>query len=259
MVDQSGHRFINESTDYMSFGQEILRREADGDRVGQMWLIFDQSYRDSYIFAGQCYPRMALPESWYKAGVAQKSSSIGQLADKINVPAQVLEQTLQAFNEGAGTGVDDQFGRGESAYDRYYGDPTQHPNPNLRALDGKAYYAVKIVLSDLGTCGGVMTNAHGRALDTAGEAIERLYGQGNTAANIFGNVYPGAGATIGQSLGLRHHHRKPCRAEGQRTGRQRLALLASGSECAVSFARSALAGGAPLVLASIVVALNVQP
>lgn len=117
MVDQSGRRFINESTDYMGFGQEILRREADGDPVGSMWLIFDQAYRDSYIFAGQCYPRMALPESWYKAGVAHKPSSIGQLAEKINVSAQVLEQTLEAFNEGAGTGIDDQFGRGESAYD----------------------------------------------------------------------------------------------------------------------------------------------
>ncbi|UTM48876.1 FAD-binding protein [Glutamicibacter mysorens] len=83
---------------------------------------------------------------------------------------------------------------------RYYGDPTQQSNPNLRALDGKAYYAVKIVLSDLGTCGGVMTDAHGRALDTSGEVIEGLYAQGNTAANIFGNVYPGAGATIGQGL-----------------------------------------------------------
>ncbi|MGX1591161.1 3-ketosteroid-delta-1-dehydrogenase [Glutamicibacter sp. NPDC055491] len=200
MVDQSGRRFINESTDYMSFGQEILRREADGDPVGSMWLIFDQAYRDSYIFAGQCYPRMALPESWYKAGVAHKSSSISALAGKISVPPRVLEQTLEAFNEGAGTGIDDQFRRGESAYDRYYGDPTQNPNPNLRALEGKTYYAVKIVLSDLGTCGGVMTDAHGRALDTSGEVIQGLYAQGNTAANIFGNVYPGAGATIGQGL-----------------------------------------------------------
>lgn len=200
MVDSSGRRFINESTDYMSFGQEVLRREASGDPVGEMWLVFDQTYRDSYMFAGQVFPRMALPQSWYAAGIAHKAASIGELAAGMGVPAESLAQSLHAFNESAGTGTDDQFGRGASAYDRYYGDPTQTPNPNLRPLDGKAYYAVKVVLSDLGTCGGILTDGHGQALDTSGNVIEGLYAQGNSAANIFGEVYPGAGATIGQGL-----------------------------------------------------------
>ncbi|WP_313810374.1 3-ketosteroid-delta-1-dehydrogenase [Glutamicibacter sp.] len=200
MVDSAGKRFINESTDYMSFGQEVLRREAAGDPVGEMWLVFDQTYRDSYLFAGQVFPRMALPEAWYTAGIAHKSSSIGELAAGMGVSAESLAQSLHAFNEAAGTGIDDRFGRGASAYDRYYGDPTQSPNPNLRPLDGKTYYAVKVVLSDLGTCGGILTDGHGRALDTSGEVIEGLYAQGNSAANIFGEVYPGAGATISQGL-----------------------------------------------------------
>lgn len=200
MVDSSGRRFINESTDYMSFGQEVLRREAQGDPVGQMWIVFDQEYRDSYMFSGQVFPRMPLPDAWYKAGIAHKSASIGELAKAMGVPAEALTSTLHNFNEAAGTGIDNEFGRGDSAYDRYYGDPTQNPNPNLRPLDGKAYYAVKVVLSDLGTCGGLMTDEHGQVVDTAGKIVDGLYAQGNTAANIFGEVYPGAGATIGQGL-----------------------------------------------------------
>jgi predicted oxidoreductase len=99
----------------------------------------------------------------------------------------------------AASGVDGDFHRGDSAYDRYYGDPTNLPNPNLRPLAGELF-AVKVVLSDLGTCGGLRADAKGHVLNQAGAAIPGLYAIGNTAANVFGHSYPGAGATIAQGL-----------------------------------------------------------
>jgi succinate dehydrogenase/fumarate reductase flavoprotein subunit len=200
IVDQNGTRFINEATDYMSFGQVLLERERAGTPVEAMWIIFDQKYRNSYVFGAELYPRMAIPPQWYDAGIAHRSDNMAALAGMIGVPESKFLSTVWRFNEMSRAGDDSEFHRGRSAYDRYYGDPTVAPNPNLRALDTGPYYAVKMVLSDLGTCGGVRADERARVLREDGSAIDGLYAIGNTAANAFGNTYPGAGATIAQGL-----------------------------------------------------------
>ncbi|ORW04371.1 3-ketosteroid-delta-1-dehydrogenase [Mycobacterium kyorinense] len=200
IVDQHGTRFINEATDYMTFGQRLLDRERSGNPVESMWIVFDQQYRNSYVFAGELFPRMPIPQPWYAAGVAHRSDSLDELADKMGVPQSQFAATVQRFNEMARAGLDADFHRGRSAYDRYYGDPTIAPNPNLRALDRGPFYAVKMVLSDLGTCGGLRADDRARVLREDSSVIEGLYAIGNTAANAFGASYPGAGATIAQGL-----------------------------------------------------------
>jgi succinate dehydrogenase/fumarate reductase flavoprotein subunit len=199
MVDESGKRFVNEATDYMTFGQTVQARERAGDPVGAMWLVFDQAYRNSYVFAGAQYPRMALPQAWYEAGIAHRASTPAELARAAGLPQDAFAGSFARFNEVAATGVDHDFQRGASAYDRYYGDPTVAPNPNLRPLQGQLY-AVRVVLGDLGTCGGVRADRHGRVVRADGSPIDGLYALGNTAANAYGASYPGAGATIGQGL-----------------------------------------------------------
>lgn len=199
MVNGKGKRFINEATDYMSFGQQLLKDEKEGTPIGDMWLVFDQTYRNRYLLAGSLFPRAKLPEEWYKSGIAFTADSAQKLARSIGLPEKDFVEEFDRFNQFAKTGQDEDFKRGESAYDRYYGDPTVRPNPNLLPLKGKLY-AVKIVLSDLGTCGGLVTDQHGRVLRKNKTVIEGLYALGNTAANIFGKVYPGAGGTICQGL-----------------------------------------------------------
>ncbi|KUI23217.1 3-ketosteroid-delta-1-dehydrogenase [Mycobacterium sp. GA-1285] len=200
IVDQNGSRFVNEATDYMSFGQRILERERAGNPVETMWIVFDQGYRNSYVFAAELFPRMAIPKRWYDAGIAHRADSIGVLARRIGVDAPTLISTVERFNGNAAAGVDPDFLRGASAYDRYYGDPTVTPNPNLRPLNRGPLYAVKMVLSDLGTCGGLRVDDRARVLREDGHTIDGLYAIGNTAANAFGTTYPGAGATIAQGL-----------------------------------------------------------
>ena len=200
IVDQNGRRFTNESSDYMSFGQRMLELERAGNPVEDMWIIFDQKYRNSYVFAAELFPRMALPPSWYEAGIAQRANDFRELATRIGVPVEQFADTARRFNENAFVGEDPDFGRGRSAYDRYYGDPTITPNPNLRPLVKGPFYAVKMVLSDLGTCGGLRTDDCARVLREDGTPIGGLYAIGNSAANAFGTTYPGAGATIAQGL-----------------------------------------------------------
>jgi predicted oxidoreductase len=104
------------------------------------------------------------------------------------------------FNRHAVHGKDPLFHRGESAYDRYRGDPTILPNPNIRTLDDGPYYAAELKLGALGTKGGPVTDIRGRVLGVYGEPIPGLCAAGNVAANVFGPGYPGAGATLGSGL-----------------------------------------------------------
>ncbi|MFJ6095696.1 3-ketosteroid-delta-1-dehydrogenase [Williamsia muralis] len=200
IIDASGRRFINEAVDYMSFGQRVLEREHAGDPVGEMWLVFDQKYRNSYVMAGGLFPRQPLPQEWYDEGIAVAANNPCDLAVRMGVDESRFVNAFNSFNAAADVGVDHAFGRGASAYDRYYGDPTVTPNPNLLALHRDSLYAVRVVLSDLGTCGGLRADGRARVLREDGSVIEGLYAIGNSAANAFGATYPGAGATIGQGL-----------------------------------------------------------
>lgn len=200
IVDQHGRRFTNEAADYMSFGQRLLELERSGSPVEAMWIIFDQQYRNSYVFGAELFPRMKIPQSWYDAGIAARADTLPELGARIGVPVHDFTSTMNRFNENAYAGEDPDFDRGRSAYDRYYGDPTIRPNPNLRPLTKYPFYAVRMVLSDLGTCGGLKADERARVLREDGTVIGGLYAIGNTAANAFGTTYPGAGATIAQGL-----------------------------------------------------------
>jgi len=199
IVDGTGSRFMNESVNYMTAGQIMLGLD-DGEAPHlPAWMIFDQSYRNRYpLGGGEVLPRMPLPKSWYDAGIAHKADSVEELGRRIGLSG--LPATVERFNLQAAQGHDDDFHRGESAYDRYYSDPTFWPNPNLAPLARGPYYAVRVVPGDLGTCGGIEADQFARVIDTDGAPIPGLYATGNAAGNAFGKFYPGPGATIGQGL-----------------------------------------------------------
>ncbi|MFJ3778997.1 3-ketosteroid-delta-1-dehydrogenase [Streptomyces sp. NPDC090075] len=203
MVGSAGERFVNECGDYMTVGQVWQQRDRVGEPLGRVWLVFDQTHRNRYLMAGSVYPRQKLPQAWFDAGIAFRADDPAALARAAGIAQDSFVATFRRYNEIAAAGHDPEFGRGESAYDRYYGDPTVKPNPNLRPLHG-TLYAVEVVLTDLGTCGGLRTDEHGQVQRTDGTTIEGLYAIGNTSANVFGRSYPGPGATIGQGLVYGH-------------------------------------------------------
>jgi len=100
----------------------------------------------------------------------------------------------------AAEGRDTDFGKGDSAYDRYYGDPGNKPNPCLGPVEQAPFYAFRIVPGDLGTKGGLLTDENARVLRTDGSVVPGLYATGNTSASVMGNDYAGAGATIGPAI-----------------------------------------------------------
>ncbi|KUI33220.1 3-ketosteroid-delta-1-dehydrogenase [Mycobacterium sp. IS-1742] len=203
IVNMSGKRFMNESMPYVEachhmYGGQYGQGPGPGENI-PAWLIFDQQYRDRYIFAG-LQPGQRIPSKWLESGVIVKADTLAELADKAGLPADALAGTIERFNGFARSGTDEDFHRGESAYDRYYGDPTNKPNPNLGEISHGPFYAAKMVPGDLGTKGGVRTDVHGRALRDDGSVIEGLYAAGNVSSPVMGHTYPGPGGTIGPAM-----------------------------------------------------------
>jgi 3-oxosteroid 1-dehydrogenase len=199
IVNAAGKRFMNEALPYVEATHEIYQGEATGISHVPAWMIIDQRYRNRYLFAGLS-PRQPFPGRWYKHGVIRKAGTLAELADQIEVPADALEATVQRFNGFAESGVDEDFHRGESAYDKYYSDPRVKPNCSLHTIDQAPFYAVKIVPGDLGTKGGLVTDEQARVLRADGRPIPGLYAAGNVSSAVMGNTYPGPGGTIGPAL-----------------------------------------------------------
>ncbi|HLI54912.1 MAG TPA: FAD-dependent oxidoreductase [Acidimicrobiales bacterium] len=198
IVNQAGRRFTNESAPYVDFIHDQLRLEAiEGGHV-PVWFVMDHRARRRYQFAG-VPPTRPLPRSWKAIGTLYEAPSLAGLAGAIGVPPDALEETVSRFNAAARAGRDGDFHRGDSAYDRYYGDPTL-PNPCLNELVRPPFYAARVVPGDLGTKGGLLTDRHARVLREDGSVVEGLYAVGNTSASVMGNDYAGAGATIGPSI-----------------------------------------------------------
>jgi 3-oxosteroid 1-dehydrogenase len=198
IVNAAGQRFTNEAAPYSDVVHAMYRLNPTSPDI-PAWLIVDQNYRDRYLFQ-EAEPVLPLPQSWYDAGAVFQSGTIAGLAAAIGVPAANLQATITRFNGFAATGTDTDFSRGVSFYDHYYTDPAVVPNSCLARLWLPPYYAFKIEPGDLGTKGGLVTDASARVLDAAGAVIPRLYAAGNSSAAVMGHSYAGAGSTIGPAM-----------------------------------------------------------
>jgi succinate dehydrogenase/fumarate reductase flavoprotein subunit len=209
IVNGEGRRFINEAAPYMDFGHAMIDGQKSGVTHIPCWLITDHRSWNRYVVGGHLpIPKIPgapvptgrkVPSAWLESGVVKAATSWDDMATKIGVPAAELRATAARFTELARKGHDDDFDRGDSVYDNYYGDPTL-PNPNLYPLGGPPYYAFRIVLGDLGTSGGLLTDEYARVLRSDGTIVPGLYAVGNTSAPVMGRSYAGAGATIGPAM-----------------------------------------------------------
>ncbi len=202
-VNRNGVRFVDEACGYDQFGQGMIRDHAATGANLPCWHVFDTKFRRKFSSGGLMplahTAESKVPADWWDHYVF-RANSIEELAVKIDVPVAALRDTIAKNNEYAKTGIDPEFGKGMNIYDQFFGDPTVSPNPNLGPIDTAPYYAVPINAGDLGTKGGLKCDERSRVLDGAGNPIAGLYAAGNQAGTPFGNVYPGAGATIGPAM-----------------------------------------------------------
>ncbi|MFC8140183.1 3-oxosteroid 1-dehydrogenase [Streptomyces paradoxus] len=195
LVNGSGRRFVNEAAPY----SDVVHTMYDEGGAIPSWLITDQNYRNRYLFK-DVLPTLPFPDSWYASGAAHKEWTLDALAASIGVPAAALRSSVNRFNAQARQGEDPDFHRGDSAYDHYYTDPSVLPNSCLAPLWLPPFHAFRIVPGDLGTKGGLRTDARARVLREDGSVIPGLYAAGNASAAVMGHSYAGAGSTIGPAM-----------------------------------------------------------
>lgn len=202
LVNSAGQRFVNEAAPYTDIVTAMYASNRADVASVPCWMVFDAEFRRKYpcgaLLPGYAQPDWQVPKhlrSYY-----HKAPNLEALAMQIGVDAAGLVATVQHFNLMASRGRDEDFYKGESLFDRYYGDPSVQPNPCLAPLHKGPFYAVRVDAGDIGTKGGLLTDVHARVLHTDGQPIDGLYAIGNSAASMMGRTYPGAGSTIGPAM-----------------------------------------------------------
>jgi FAD binding domain len=208
-VNQKGERFTNESQSYHLFVKAMLEAHKTTPTV-PAFILTDAKGLLKY---GLGMVRMGTknPHSFIDEGYLLKGDSIDELAYQMGADPKVLAQTLADMNRFAESGVDEQFGRGATAYHRANGDPTHGgPNPCLGPIQTAPFYAVKLYPGDIGAASGLAINADAQVLREGGPAIEGLYACGNEAQSMAGGTYPGPGITIGPAITFAYRAIRHC-------------------------------------------------
>jgi 3-oxosteroid 1-dehydrogenase len=198
IVDSSGQRFMNESQSYVDCGHQQYQRHRVVPAI-PAYLILDSRHRNNYMIGTDMMPHIT-PKSAYKNGIITRADSLSELARKMGIDEAGLVAAARRFSRFARNGRDEDFHRGDSAYDRFYSDPRVKPNPNLGPIERPPFYALRVWPGDLGTMGGLLIDEHARVLRKDGSVIRGLYAAGNNAASVMGRTYPGPGSTIGPAM-----------------------------------------------------------
>jgi succinate dehydrogenase/fumarate reductase flavoprotein subunit len=194
LVNRYGQRFVNEGVNYNDMSKALYHFDPHRYEYRNLpcWAILDSQFRSRY-------PILTVTPGDPDPDWLPSADSLSALAAKVGIDGQRLEATVARWNEIVAAGVDDDFHRGEGAYERWLGDPDT-PHPNLGAIEQPPYYALPIDAHSAGTKGGPRTNTRGEVLDVRGEVIPGLYAAGNAMAGVSGPGYYGGGGTIGLAM-----------------------------------------------------------
>jgi succinate dehydrogenase/fumarate reductase flavoprotein subunit len=197
-VRRDGRRFVNEADSYHDFVQALFRAEGAGTSP-HAFLVVDHAFiRRFGLGFVKPFPMPVGPH--VRSGYVARAASIDALARKAGIDPVGLAKTVRLWNREAAVGTDTQFGKGDTAYNRINGDPAFAPNPCMAPIAVPPFYALRVVVGDLGTFAGLRTDGRARVLDADGAPIVGLYAAGNDMASLMGGNYPGGGITLGPAL-----------------------------------------------------------
>jgi succinate dehydrogenase/fumarate reductase flavoprotein subunit len=199
-VAADGHRFSNEAFSYHDFVQDLVKACKQRNLSEVMcWLICDHHHLREYGLGAVA--KFPLPIGRHlRSGYLKRADTLAQLAQTIGVPEQALAQEVATFNRDVPRGVDSQFAKGSTAYNRYQGDSLVQPNPCMAPIAQGPFYAIRVVVGEIGTFAGLLTDAACRVLTQDRQVVPGLYAVGNDAASVMGGNYPGAGITLGPAI-----------------------------------------------------------
>ncbi|WP_238363989.1 FAD-dependent oxidoreductase [Mesobacterium pallidum] len=194
-VNAKGERFTNEARSYHEFA---LAQYATGTLPA--YLVTDAEGLRKYGL-GLVRPGARGAKALIADGYLAEAPTLAALAAQLGIDAAGLAATIARFNTFAETGIDPDFHRGETVYERANGDADHDgPNPTLGRIGTAPFYAVRLMPGDIGAATGLATDEHARLIDKDNQPIPGLYACGNDMQSIMGGVYPGPGITIGPAI-----------------------------------------------------------
>jgi 3-oxosteroid 1-dehydrogenase len=198
VVDQSGERYMRESCSYMDIARAMRERDRLSPAVPS-WMVLDSQYMDTYMLAGTM-PGAKKPKPWFEEQFLRRGDTLDELATACSMDPAKLRNSVERFNRFVRKGWDEDFHRGEHAYDQWLGDSLHQPSPTLGSIEKAPFFALPVYPGDVSTFGGLVTDVHARVLREDGSAIPGLYATGTSTASVMGRGSPGAGASIGPSF-----------------------------------------------------------
>jgi 3-oxosteroid 1-dehydrogenase len=218
LVNKRGERFVDEALPYVDVVNAMYAKNTPDAPSVPAYLIFDATFRHKYpcgpFLQGSLQPDWALPKR-LRREYLRKADTIDGLAALLGIDAAGLQATVAKVNGYARSGVDLDFHRGDTVFDRYYGDATVTPNPCLAPIEKPPFYGIEAYPGELGTKGGLQTDAHARVLREDGSVIPGLYAIGNCSASVMGRTYPGPGSTLGPATTFGHIAARHAAGEGR--------------------------------------------
>ena len=196
MVNGRGRRFTNEAAAYNAvvgaFHQEDPTAFDYANRP--VFVVLDHENLSRYGSLGRPYEGETPP--WLTA-----APTLRELAAKLGLPPDELERTVARWNADVAAGADPEFGRGDSAHDRWWGDPFMkgEREATLGPVETPPFYALELKPGTIGTKGGPKVDARARVLDLDGAPIPGLYAAGNVSSPT-GAAYGGPGGTLGPGM-----------------------------------------------------------
>lgn len=197
-VGRDGRRFVNESTSYHKFVIAMYAANRDGSTIPAFEITDALGLRKYGL--GMIRPGGQGLRPFLRDGYLTQADTLADLARKLEIDAQGLEETVAEMNRYAETGVDEAFQRGSTVYECGNGDPAHEPNPTLGPTRVPPFYAIKLYPGEIGSAVGLATDPDARLLDKDGQVIGGLYACGNDMQSIMGGVYPGPGINLGPAI-----------------------------------------------------------
>jgi len=197
-VTRDGRRFCNEGEGYHDYVAALLKATPAGERA-ESWLICTRAFQRRYGL-GVSRPAPMPLSGWIRSGYLVQAGTIGELATSCGIDPAGLIRTIDRWNESARHGLDPEFGRGTTAYQRFQGDPAHAPNPCVAPIDRGPFLALRVTVGSFGSFAGLATDASARVLDRSRRPVPGLFAAGADAASVMGGHYPAGGINLGPAL-----------------------------------------------------------
>ncbi|MDD5807110.1 MAG: FAD-binding protein [Eggerthellales bacterium] len=166
MVNEEGRRFASEALPFQARSNAITAQAHYG---ANCWRVAstNQVAADAVLEA---------LEGFKEKGWAFEASTVEELAEMMEVPADTLRETIDRYNSFVDNNKDEDFNKPDMA--------------TRSKIEGEKYYAIKHQSSILATVSGLVVDYSCHVLDYDNQVIEGLFAAGGASGGFFSGNYP---------------------------------------------------------------------